>query len=46
MACQEAMEDWQSIYVKKLLEADFSEKRAKELSIVINALIEGVSFYP
>ena len=41
MACQEAMEDWQSIYVKKLLEADFSEKRAKELSIVINALIEG-----
>ncbi|WP_458353299.1 TetR/AcrR family transcriptional regulator [Peribacillus frigoritolerans] len=41
MACQEAMEDWQSIYVKKLLEVDFSEKRAKELSIVINALIEG-----
>ncbi|WP_430178979.1 hypothetical protein [Peribacillus simplex] len=29
------------MYVKKLLEAEFSEKQAKELSIVINALIEG-----
>ncbi|KWW22675.1 transcriptional regulator [Peribacillus simplex] len=40
-ACQEAMEDWQAIYVQKLLEANYSEKRSKELSIVINALIEG-----
>ncbi|WP_285768424.1 TetR/AcrR family transcriptional regulator [Peribacillus sp. SI8-4] len=40
-ACQEAMKDWQAIYVQKLLEANYSEKRSKELSIVINALIEG-----
>lgn len=41
MACQEAVTDWQSIYVKKLHEAGYSEKRSKDLSIVINALIEG-----
>ncbi|MCR8659682.1 TetR/AcrR family transcriptional regulator [Paenibacillus endoradicis] len=45
IVCQSAFENWQSLYSKKLLEAGYSEKQSKELSIVINALIEGGIIY-
>ncbi|MFJ7745416.1 TetR/AcrR family transcriptional regulator [Peribacillus sp. NPDC097295] len=41
MACQDAFAQWQSIYVNKFLDAGYSVERSKDLSIVINALIEG-----
>lgn len=41
VACQDAFAEWQSIYVNKLLDAGYSKERSKDLSVVINALIEG-----
>ncbi|EGW40936.1 TetR/AcrR family transcriptional regulator [Desulfosporosinus sp. OT] len=41
IACQSAFEDWQSTYVNKLLESGYSEQQSKDLSIVINAMVEG-----
>ncbi|MEK3912690.1 TetR/AcrR family transcriptional regulator [Paenibacillus sp. FSL H7-0331] len=45
IACHSAFEEWQSMYTKKLLEAGYSDKQSKDLSIVINALIEGGIVY-
>ncbi|HIW31956.1 MAG TPA: TetR/AcrR family transcriptional regulator [Candidatus Paenibacillus intestinavium] len=45
IVCQSVFENWQSLFTKKLFESGFSEKHAKELSIVINALIEGGIIY-
>lgn len=41
VTCQSAFEEWQGIYTKKLLVAGFNAQEAKDLSVVINALIEG-----
>ncbi|WP_153723330.1 TetR/AcrR family transcriptional regulator [Sporosarcina cascadiensis] len=41
MTCQLAFEHFQLIYKNKLLEAGYSERQSKDLSIVINALLEG-----
>lgn len=41
VACQSAFKDWQAIYVEKLLGAGFNKKQSEDLSIIINALIEG-----
>lgn len=41
IACQLAFDDWQSIYIKKLIEAGFEEKHSEDLSYVLNAMIEG-----
>ncbi|NHN28996.1 TetR/AcrR family transcriptional regulator [Paenibacillus agricola] len=41
IACQLAFEDWQSLYKKKLISSGYSEKQSKEVSIIVNALIEG-----
>ena len=41
LACQLAFDDWQSIYIKKFLVTGYSEKQSEDLSIVLNALIEG-----
>jgi len=45
IVCQSAFENWQSLFTKKLLESGYSEQQSKELSIVINALIEGGIIY-
>jgi len=41
IACQSAFEDWQAVYIKKLLASGYSERQSKDLSIVINAMVEG-----
>lgn len=41
LACKAAFEDWQSLYIEKLLAANYREKQAKDLALVINAMIEG-----
>ncbi|HWQ43184.1 MAG TPA: TetR/AcrR family transcriptional regulator [Desulfosporosinus sp.] len=41
IACQSAFEDWQAVYIKKLLASGYSEQQSKDLSIVINAMVEG-----
>lgn len=41
IACQSAFEDWQAVYIKKLLASGYSEKHSKDLSVVINAMVEG-----
>ncbi|CAM3187509.1 TetR/AcrR family transcriptional regulator [Filibacter tadaridae] len=41
LACQSAFECWQLIYVEKLLASGYSEKHAKELGLLINAMLEG-----
>ena len=41
VACQLAFDDWQSIYIKKLVEAGYGKKRSEDLSFVLNAMIEG-----
>jgi len=41
IACQSAFEDWQAVYTKKLLASGYSKKHSKDLSIVINAMVEG-----
>ncbi|HAQ08705.1 MAG TPA: TetR/AcrR family transcriptional regulator, partial [Bacillus bacterium] len=40
-ACQTAYESFQDAFTEKLLESGFEEKRAKELGIVINSMVEG-----
>lgn len=39
--CESAFNDWQSLYTKKLVHFGFERKRAEDLSMTINALIEG-----
>ncbi|SDI50034.1 TetR/AcrR family transcriptional regulator [Desulfosporosinus hippei] len=41
IACQSAFESWQAVYITKLLASGYSEKQSKDLSIVINAMVEG-----
>lgn len=41
MACQSAFAAWQAVYITKLLQSGYSEQQAKDLSIVINAMLEG-----
>lgn len=41
LACQSAFSSWQSIYKRKLLAAGYAESQAKELSMIIHALVEG-----
>jgi len=41
IACQAAFDDWQSIYIKKLVDAGYGESQSEDLSIVLNAMIEG-----
>jgi len=41
IACQSAFEDWQAVYIRKLLASGYSEKHSKDLSVVINAMVEG-----
>lgn len=45
LVCQSVFENWQSLFSKKLIESGYSEQQSKELSIVINALIEGGIIY-
>lgn len=40
-ACQTAYGSFQHIFTQKLIRASFEEKRAEELGIIINAMIEG-----
>lgn len=41
ISCQLAFDEWQSIYIKKLVEAGYEQEHSKELSFVLNAMIEG-----
>ncbi|MGG3890606.1 TetR/AcrR family transcriptional regulator [Metabacillus fastidiosus] len=41
IACDAAYKDWQSLYAGKLEEFGFESEKAKELSVTINAMIEG-----
>lgn len=45
IVCQSTFENWQALFTKKLLESGYSGQQSKELSIVINALIEGGIIY-
>ncbi|WP_100372061.1 TetR/AcrR family transcriptional regulator [Bacillus sp. FJAT-45037] len=40
-SCQQAYEKWHEVFAKKLVESGFEEKKALELGLVINAMIEG-----
>lgn len=40
-ACQSAFQEWQSLYTDKLKQFGYTKEKAKELSIAINAMIEG-----
>jgi TetR/AcrR family transcriptional regulator, lmrAB and yxaGH operons repressor len=39
--CQSAYRNFQSLFSQKLVQAGFEESRAKDLGVVINAMIEG-----
>ncbi|WP_217586171.1 TetR/AcrR family transcriptional regulator [Lentibacillus saliphilus] len=39
--CQASYQLFQRMFANKLIEADYEEKRAEELSVVINAMLEG-----
>jgi TetR/AcrR family transcriptional repressor of lmrAB and yxaGH operons len=41
LACQSAFEDWQSLYIEKLIASGYSDKQSKDLALVINAMLEG-----
>lgn len=41
LACQSAFRSWQTIHANKLLAAGFAESRAKDVSVLIHALVEG-----
>jgi len=40
-ACQSAFQEWQFFYVDKLQQFGYPKERAEELSVAINAMIEG-----
>ncbi|WHY77827.1 TetR/AcrR family transcriptional regulator [Neobacillus sp. WH10] len=40
-ACQSAYTNFQAIFTQKLVQSGFEEKRAKDLGVVINSMIEG-----
>jgi TetR/AcrR family transcriptional regulator, lmrAB and yxaGH operons repressor len=40
-ACQAEYGKFQSVFTQKLIESGYEEKRAKDLGIVINSMVEG-----
>ncbi|MBY8913422.1 TetR/AcrR family transcriptional regulator [Bacillus sp. YC2] len=40
-ACQNAYQEWETLFAGKLRSAGFSEEKAAEISTVLNAMIEG-----
>ncbi|CAM3861148.1 TetR/AcrR family transcriptional regulator [Mesobacillus thioparans] len=40
-ACQNGYESFQQVFTEKLLQSGYEERRARELGIVINSIIEG-----
>ena len=41
IACESAFKTWQNVYCQKLIVGGFERKRAEELSLVIQTMIEG-----
>ncbi|WP_277584396.1 TetR/AcrR family transcriptional regulator [Psychrobacillus antarcticus] len=41
LTCQLAFQEWQAIYMQKLLKSGYDKKRATDLGITVNLMIEG-----
>lgn len=41
LACQLAFQEWQAIYMQKLLQSGYDKERATNLGITVNLMIEG-----
>jgi len=41
ITCQQAFEEWQAIYMKKLLHSGYDKEHASDLALAVNLMIEG-----